>query len=133
MNFYGSCANLPGQLLQQEFCVNFISTSPHASTAEQFSVIRDQIKYVSLLHITNSKLNRWIEQLIKIPFAVITLQRDGCAVFGLCVPLYLQTTPSNPKSPRILAVMEIPNAGNATLVEITLMQNLTRVIVLITM
>ncbi|KAF9025926.1 hypothetical protein BDZ89DRAFT_885777, partial [Hymenopellis radicata] len=44
MNFYGSCANLPGRLLQQEFCVDFISTSPHASTAEQFSVIRDQIK-----------------------------------------------------------------------------------------
>ncbi|KAF8997349.1 hypothetical protein BDZ89DRAFT_778528 [Hymenopellis radicata] len=69
MNFYGSCANLPGQLLQQEFCVDFISTSPNASTAEQFSAIRDQIKdtHKNPIRCYNAATHRWCRIRIMIP------------------------------------------------------------------
>ncbi|EJD42815.1 hypothetical protein AURDEDRAFT_67175 [Auricularia subglabra TFB-10046 SS5] len=42
-NLYVANMNLPPELLQQEFFVHFFSTSPHASTAEQFSAIKEQI------------------------------------------------------------------------------------------
>jgi hypothetical protein len=44
MNILGANSNLPGKLLNQEFFQHFISTSQHASTAEQFSAILDMIK-----------------------------------------------------------------------------------------
>ncbi|KAL1683065.1 hypothetical protein EV122DRAFT_202246, partial [Schizophyllum commune] len=43
MNMYMANSNLPGRLLQQEYFVRFVSTSPHASSPEQFSAVRDQI------------------------------------------------------------------------------------------
>jgi hypothetical protein len=46
MNVYISNGCLPGRLAQQEFHVHFLSTSPSASSSEQFSAIRDQVKYV---------------------------------------------------------------------------------------
>ncbi len=44
MNLYMVNSNLPGQLLQQEYLVKFVSTSPNASAPEQWSAIRDQIR-----------------------------------------------------------------------------------------
>ncbi|KAJ7835357.1 hypothetical protein B0H14DRAFT_3109979 [Mycena olivaceomarginata] len=44
MNMYMANSNLPGQLLQQEYFVRFVSTSPHAGSPEQFSVIKEQIQ-----------------------------------------------------------------------------------------
>ncbi|KAI5888159.1 uncharacterized protein SCHCODRAFT_02691594 [Schizophyllum commune H4-8] len=43
INMYMANSNLPGRLLQQEFFVRFVSTSPHASSPEQFAAVRDQI------------------------------------------------------------------------------------------
>ncbi|THU81998.1 hypothetical protein K435DRAFT_823322 [Dendrothele bispora CBS 962.96] len=40
INLYMENSNLPARLLQQEYFVNFLSTSPHASSPEQFSEIR---------------------------------------------------------------------------------------------
>ncbi|KAJ6583705.1 hypothetical protein B0H10DRAFT_1833406, partial [Mycena sp. CBHHK59/15] len=44
INMYMANSNLPGQLLQQEYFVRFVSTSPHATSPEQFSAVKDQIQ-----------------------------------------------------------------------------------------
>ena len=44
INVYMTNANLSGQLLQQEYFVRFISTSPHAGALEQFKPIANQLK-----------------------------------------------------------------------------------------
>jgi hypothetical protein len=44
MNVLCSNSNLPGKLLNQEFFQHFISTSQHASLAEQYSAILEMIK-----------------------------------------------------------------------------------------
>ncbi|KAJ7738439.1 hypothetical protein B0H14DRAFT_2638483 [Mycena olivaceomarginata] len=44
MNMYTGNGCLPGRLLQQEFNIHYISTSPHASSAEQFSTFRDHVQ-----------------------------------------------------------------------------------------
>ncbi|KAJ3965958.1 hypothetical protein EV361DRAFT_966529 [Lentinula raphanica] len=41
INMYTVNSNLPGRLLQQEYFVQFVSTSPNASSSEQFSAVRD--------------------------------------------------------------------------------------------
>lgn len=45
MLMVNSC--LPGALLQQEYHVRFVSTSPNATSPEQFAALREQIKSVS--------------------------------------------------------------------------------------
>ncbi|KAF8513305.1 hypothetical protein JB92DRAFT_2830448 [Gautieria morchelliformis] len=42
-NIYLAHTNLPGQLLQQEYFVRFISTSPEATTPEQFEAVKEVI------------------------------------------------------------------------------------------
>jgi hypothetical protein len=44
LNVYTANANLPGQLLQQEYFVRFVSTSPHAGALEQLKVVVDHVK-----------------------------------------------------------------------------------------
>ncbi|KAL4261149.1 hypothetical protein AB1N83_008369 [Pleurotus pulmonarius] len=44
INIYAANSNIPGQLLQQEYFVHFVSTSPHATSPEQFSAVIDHIK-----------------------------------------------------------------------------------------
>jgi len=45
INMYMVNVNLPGRLLQQEYFVCFVSTSPNASSPEQFAAIMDEILY----------------------------------------------------------------------------------------
>jgi hypothetical protein len=44
MNMCTGNGCLPGRLLQQEFHVHYISTSPHATSAEQFATFRNDVK-----------------------------------------------------------------------------------------
>jgi hypothetical protein len=46
INLYMVNSNLPGRLLQQEYFVRFVSTSPYATSPEQFSAVLDDIKSV---------------------------------------------------------------------------------------
>jgi hypothetical protein len=43
INIYMANSALPGQLLQQEYFVRFVSTSPNASSPEQFSALKAQV------------------------------------------------------------------------------------------
>jgi hypothetical protein len=47
MNMYMANSNLPGQLLQQEYFVRFVSTSLHTGSLEQFPAIKEKIQYIS--------------------------------------------------------------------------------------
>ncbi|KAJ7192259.1 hypothetical protein GGX14DRAFT_537765 [Mycena pura] len=44
MNMCAGNGCLPGRMLQQEFHIHYISTSPHASSAEQFATFRDHVR-----------------------------------------------------------------------------------------
>lgn len=50
INIYMVNSNLPGRLLQQEYFVRFVSTSPHATSPEQFAALKEQIRYVHQAH-----------------------------------------------------------------------------------
>lgn len=43
---YMSNANLPREMIEKEFCVRFVTSSPHASPMELMQAIRDSIRYV---------------------------------------------------------------------------------------
>jgi hypothetical protein len=43
-NIYLAHANIPGQLLQQEYFVHFVSTSPHATMLEKFEAVLDLVQ-----------------------------------------------------------------------------------------
>lgn len=50
-NIYFSHRNLPREMLQQEFNVHFLSTSPFASVSEQYLALKEQMEYVSCFRI----------------------------------------------------------------------------------
>jgi hypothetical protein len=43
---YLSNANLSREMIEKEFCVRFVTSSPHASPMELSSAIRDSIRFV---------------------------------------------------------------------------------------
>lgn len=51
INMYMANSSVPGRLLQQEYFVRYVSASPHATAPEQFSVLREKIKYIPFFSI----------------------------------------------------------------------------------
>ena len=43
---YMSNANLTREMVEKEFCIRFVTSSPHASPMELMAAMRDSIRYV---------------------------------------------------------------------------------------
>ncbi|KAK0243536.1 hypothetical protein EDD85DRAFT_919320 [Armillaria nabsnona] len=54
INLYAVNSCLPGQLLQQEYFIRFVLTSPHATSPEQFSALRDQVWWINPVRCFNT-------------------------------------------------------------------------------
>ncbi|KAL1757677.1 hypothetical protein FB107DRAFT_289061 [Schizophyllum commune] len=69
INTYMANSNLPGRLLQQEFFVRFVSTSPHATSPEQFAAVRDQINatHTKPIHCFNASTKRECAVILRVP------------------------------------------------------------------
>ncbi|KAJ7487204.1 ASST-domain-containing protein [Mycena galericulata] len=69
MNMYAQNSSLPGRLLQQEFHVHYVSASPHASSAEQFTAFRDQVKSTETepVHCFNAHTKRKCRIILRTP------------------------------------------------------------------
>ncbi|KAJ6615575.1 hypothetical protein B0H10DRAFT_2164804 [Mycena sp. CBHHK59/15] len=69
INMYLANSNLPGQLLQQEYFVRFFSTSPHATSPEQFSAIEEQIQsmHTKPIRCYNAETKRNCQAILRLP------------------------------------------------------------------
>ncbi|KAJ6618968.1 hypothetical protein B0H10DRAFT_2371976 [Mycena sp. CBHHK59/15] len=69
INMYLANSNLPGQLLQQEYFVRFVSTSPHATSPEQFSAIKEQIQstHTKPIRCYNAETKRNCRTILRLP------------------------------------------------------------------
>lgn len=47
---YMSNANLPREMLEKEFCIRFVTSSPHASPMELMQAMKKSIRYLHDLH-----------------------------------------------------------------------------------
>ncbi|KAF9065870.1 hypothetical protein BDP27DRAFT_1384442 [Rhodocollybia butyracea] len=69
INIYSVNGSLPGRLLQQEYFVNFVSTSPHATSLEQFKSLRDQINATEKdpVRCFNAHTKRMCRAILRVP------------------------------------------------------------------
>ncbi|THU86209.1 hypothetical protein K435DRAFT_822219 [Dendrothele bispora CBS 962.96] len=69
INLYTQNSNLPARLLQQEYFVNFVSTSPHASAPEQFAEIRKIINdtHTNPIKCYNAHTRRTCRVILRVP------------------------------------------------------------------
>ncbi|KAJ7025042.1 hypothetical protein C8F04DRAFT_1046840 [Mycena alexandri] len=69
INMYLANSNIPGQLLQQEYFVHFVSTSPHATSPEQFSALKEQIEatHTKPIPCYNAETKRKCRVVLRVP------------------------------------------------------------------
>ncbi|KDR74877.1 hypothetical protein GALMADRAFT_99137 [Galerina marginata CBS 339.88] len=69
INVYMANSNIPGRLLQQEYFVRFVSTSPNATSPEQFSALKDQINETQKKPIQcyNAHTNKKTRAILRVP------------------------------------------------------------------
>ncbi|KAH6905394.1 hypothetical protein BKA70DRAFT_1387014 [Coprinopsis sp. MPI-PUGE-AT-0042] len=69
MNIYMANSNLPGRLLQQEYFVRFVSTSPHATSPEQFAALKAQVRSTETdpIRCFNAKTQRPCRVILRVP------------------------------------------------------------------
>ncbi|KAJ3737709.1 hypothetical protein DFJ43DRAFT_1128788 [Lentinula guzmanii] len=65
VNIYSVNGSLPGQMLQQEYFVNFVSTSPNATPLEQFTSLHDEIR--NPIRCYNAATGRACRVILRIP------------------------------------------------------------------
>jgi hypothetical protein len=99
INMYMVNSNLPGQLLQQEYFVCFVSTSPNATSPEQSSALKDQIKYLFTLLYMTQRIDHVVSVLlIQTPFIVTMLLLDRAVMLSSGYQAFLLTIHSNLKN-----------------------------------
>ena len=52
-----SNANMPREMLEKEFCVRFVTSSPHASPMELMRAVKESITYVLFLSLNSDDIN----------------------------------------------------------------------------
>ncbi|KAJ6600335.1 hypothetical protein DFH09DRAFT_1497797 [Mycena vulgaris] len=69
INIYAQISNLPGRLLQQEYFVRFVSTSPDATSPEQLSAIKEQIQatHTNPIPCFNAETKRNCRVILRVP------------------------------------------------------------------
>ncbi|KAF6765746.1 hypothetical protein DFP72DRAFT_798276 [Ephemerocybe angulata] len=69
INIYMANSAIPGRLLQQEYFVRFVSTSPHATSPEQFAALKEQINatHTNPIRCFNAKTKRPCRVVLRVP------------------------------------------------------------------
>ncbi|KAG1718716.1 hypothetical protein EDB19DRAFT_1899104 [Suillus lakei] len=97
---YMSNTNLPREMLEKEFFVRFVSSSPHAPPMELMRAMRESISYVVLLDISQSGVIAWDckynEEIMLIPYALFLagdnpMQAEECSHTGLNCNYFCRT------------------------------------------
>ncbi|KAG1731926.1 hypothetical protein EDB19DRAFT_1896866 [Suillus lakei] len=97
---YMSNANLPHEMLEKEFFVRFVSSSPHAPPMELMRAMRESISYIVLLDISQSGVITWDckynEEIMLIPYALFLagdnpMQAEECSHAGLNCNYFCRT------------------------------------------
>lgn len=114
INVYMMNANLPGQLLQQEYFVRFVSTSQNAGALEQLRVVTNEVRYVSGVLLNNFKLIGHLGPLTSNLCRHLMQRRSGLVAFDCAFQTFLLTILSRPKRHRILVIRETVNAVSAS-------------------
>ncbi|KAJ6628100.1 hypothetical protein B0H10DRAFT_1940658 [Mycena sp. CBHHK59/15] len=112
IHVYAANANLPGQLLQQEYFVCFVSTSPNAGALEQLKVVTEQVKFV-LHYIPMHQLTKWKDLHMSSLFGVtMPIRADPVVPVSMSLTA-LPTNHSKQKKPPISDIKAIIFAVSA--------------------
>lgn len=107
LNGYMAHRNLPRALLQQEYHTRFVSTSTHASVAEQFTGFKRVVEYVALSYVIEEVNSILYRATHREPVRV----RDAMTGSGICFRMFVSADPSdNPMQSEVAS--HIGGGGN---------------------
>ncbi|KAI0345233.1 hypothetical protein BDW22DRAFT_1470253, partial [Trametopsis cervina] len=92
---YMSNANLPRQMVEKEFCVRFVSSSPHATPMELMEAVRDSINAAAETGIPTWDC-KYDEEVLLLPYGLLfagdnPMQAEECSHVGLNANLFCRT------------------------------------------
>jgi hypothetical protein len=94
LNMYFVHANIPHKQLSQEYFVKFSAASPHATTAEQFNGLAEDIRHVKCVPLLTLCLMRTSEAIMSGTMLMIASAQRRCS-FGLSRTISLPITLSS--------------------------------------